>query len=75
MVAIVKVAAVLVVANTAGGQFYFPSAAGPLGGDVVTLGGVVEKSRADKPGYLETFVDPYFGSKVTRHVARSALCA
>jgi hypothetical protein len=66
MVAIVKVAAVLVFASGAEGRFYFPRAARPLGGDVVTFDGTVDKSRAEKPGYLETVVDPYFGAKVTR---------
>jgi hypothetical protein len=66
MVAIAKVAVVMVVASAAGGRFYFPQAAGPLGGDVVTFDGAVDKITAVKPGYLETFVDPYFGAKVTR---------
>jgi hypothetical protein len=66
MSAIVKVVTVLVVASGTGGKFYFPEPAGPLGGDVVTYNGAVEKSQPDKPGYLETFVDPYFGARVTR---------
>lgn len=33
---------------------------------MVTFDGVVDKSKGGKPGYLETYVDPYFGSKVTR---------
>ena len=60
MVTIRKVTLVLALVGATGGQFYFPEPAGPLGGDVVMYDGAVEKSRADKPGYLETFVDPYF---------------
>jgi len=66
MVAMMKFVAVLVVANTAGGRFYFPPAAGPLGGDVVTYEGSVDKIRPGKPGYLETFVDPYEGDASLR---------
>ncbi len=61
-----KVTVVLVLASAAGAQFYFPEPSPRLGGDVVTYGGAVAKTKGGKPGYLETFVDPYFGSKVTR---------
>jgi len=61
-----KVTLVLALASTAAAQFHFPKPSPPLGADVVTYGGAVAKTRGAKPGYLETFVDPYFGSKVTR---------
>jgi len=66
MVTIPKVTLLLVLASTAAAQFYFPKPSPPLGSGVVTYRGAVAKSRGAKPGYLETFVDPYFGSKVTR---------
>jgi len=61
-----KVTLVLALASTTAAQFHFPKPSPPLGADVVTYGGTVPKTRGPKPGYLETFVDPYFGSKVTR---------
>jgi len=66
MVTIRKVTLVLVLAAPAAAQFYFPKPSPPLGADVVTYRGAVAKTKGPKPGYLETFVDPYFGSKVTR---------
>ncbi len=66
MVTISKVTLVLVLASTAGAQFYFPKPSPRLGGEVVTYDGVVAKTKGPKPGYLETIIDPYFGSKVTR---------
>ena len=50
MVTIRKVTLVLALAGATGGQFYFPEPAGPLGGDVVTYGGAVEKSKAGQAG-------------------------
>ena len=61
-----KVTLVLVLASAASAQFYFPEPSPPLGGAVVTYDGAVAKTRGPRPEYLETFVDPYFGSKVTR---------
>jgi len=61
-----KVTLLLALASAAGAQFYFPKPSPPLGAGVVTYDRAVVKSRGGKPGYLETFVDPYFGSKVTR---------
>ena len=66
MVTMPKVTLVLVLASTAAAQFYFPKPSPPLGAGVVTYRGAVAKASGAKPGYLETFVDPYFGSKVTR---------
>lgn len=61
-----KVVLVSVLASTAGAQFYFPNPSPPLGGNVVTHKETIPKSQPAKPGYLETFIDPYFGSKITR---------
>jgi len=61
-----KAILVSVPASTATAQFYFPNPSPPLGGNVVTHTEAVSKSRPVKPGYLETFIDPYFGSMITR---------
>jgi len=66
MITMSKVTLLLALASAAGAQFYFPKPSPPLGAGVVTYDRAVVKSRGGKPGYLETFVDPYFGSKVTR---------
>ncbi|UCC96364.1 MAG: hypothetical protein JSW66_11015, partial [Phycisphaerales bacterium] len=66
MVTTSKTILVLALAGTAAAQFYFPNPAPPLGGDVVTYTEAVGKNKPPKPGYLQTFIDPYFGSKITR---------
>jgi hypothetical protein len=66
MRAMTNVILVSVLASTATAQFYFPNPSPPLGGNVVTNTEAISKSRPAKPEYLETFTDPYFGSKITR---------
>jgi hypothetical protein len=65
-VTMTKFILVSVLASTATAQFYFPNPSPPLGGNVVTYTEAISKSRPAKPRYLETFTDPYFGSKITR---------
>mgnify|MGYP001120956507 CR=1 FL=1 len=57
---------VCALASTLNAQFYFPKPSPPWADNVVTHTEVVSKSRPSKPGYLEAFIDPYFGSKITR---------
>ena len=57
---------VFAIASTLKAQFYFLKSSPPWGENVVTYTNIVSKSRPSKPGYLETFIDPYFGSKITR---------
>ena len=64
MITMPKVILVSVLLSTAAAQFYFPNPSPLLGGDVVTYTRVIPKNRSAKPGYLETFIDPYFGSKI-----------
>jgi hypothetical protein len=66
MVAVPKGILVLLFASMATAQFYFPNPSPPLGSNVVSHAETVSKARPAKPGYLETFIDPYFGSKITR---------
>ncbi len=66
MVTINKIILITMLAGSATAQFYFPKPSPPLGGNIVTSTQAVSKSAPARPGYLETFIDPYFGSKITR---------
>ena len=61
-----KIILVLMFTSMATAQFYYPNPSPPLGANVVTHTMVIPKSKPLKPGYLKTFIDPYFGSKITR---------
>ena len=61
-----KATLVSMLESTATAQFYFPNPSPPLGPNVAIHAKAVPKSRPVKPGYLETFIDPHFGSKITR---------